>query len=74
MDISHTSRVVELEARKSHKHYNPFNQNTWVVLQPKCFDKKTLSHLNFLCFNPCIYLKVVKNLKMELVLSGTLKV
>ena len=39
MDISHTSRVVELEARKSHKHYNPFNQNTWVVLQPKCFDK-----------------------------------
>ena len=47
MDISHTSRVVELEARKSHKHYNPFNQNTWVVLQPKCFDKKTLSHLNY---------------------------
>ena len=39
MDISHTSWVVELEARKSHKHYNPFNQNTWVVLQPKCFDK-----------------------------------
>ena len=61
-----TSRVVELEARKSYKHFVPFNQNTWV---PSVLIKNLYI---FFTFNPRVVLKIFKLNTKKIVLIKNL--